>query len=141
VQAYADWQFTDAVAAGLGVPFTIDAASPSSDGYNIGIAARVKVGYPSYERIYPYLIASVGPSWLNCPQHVWLSGLFLSAGAGVSIRPTKPVSFVAELAYQRTSYSGDMPLYSASRGSPPPILPGNVLGHYLAVGGGFELRL
>ena len=140
VQPYVDWQFTDVFAVGVGVPMTANSPGPDSNGYDIGVASRIRLGYPKYESVYPYVVASMGPTWLRVPQKVSLRGLYLSANAGVSFKLTHVLSFIVELGYQYTSFSGNMPISDAT--SPPsPIYYGTARVSFLSAGGGLEVRL
>ena len=138
---YADWQFTDVFAVGVGVPMTGNAPGPTSNAYDIGITPRVRLGYPAHEFIYPYLVAALGPAWSRVPQKVWLNGFDFSTGIGASVKAVGALSLIVELGYRYTSFSGDMPLYHALVGTPAPILHGAVRVSYLSAGAGFEVRL
>jgi hypothetical protein len=138
---YGDWQLSDVVAVGLGVPATLNAPGPSSNAYDIGAMPRIRMGYPLYALVYPYIVAGVGPAWSHQPQRVWLMGFQVTTAVGTSVRVIGALSITGEVGYRYTSFAGDMPLYSSPKGLPAPMLHGEVRTSYLVLGGGFELRL
>jgi hypothetical protein len=140
LQLYGEWQLSDLVAVGLGVPATLNAPGPSSSAYDVGVAPRIRLGRVVSDGIYPYVVAAPGPAWSRVPQGVWLPGFTFTAGAGASLDIGGPFSFIVELGYQYTSFSGNAPLYSDGSGTAP-LVHAAARVSALALGGGFELRL
>jgi opacity protein-like surface antigen len=138
---YGDWQLSNVVAVGLGIPATLNAPGPTSNAYDIGATSRIRMGYPLDALVYPYIVAGIGPAWSHQPQKVWLTGFEVTTAVGASVRVAGALSITGEVGYRYTSFAGDMPLYHSSMDSPAPILHGEVRTGYLVLGGGFELRL
>jgi hypothetical protein len=143
LQLYADWQLSDLVAIGCGVPATLNAPGPSSNAYDVGVAPRIRVGRllrAGIHPVYPYLVAAPGIAWSRLPQSVWLPGFTFTAGSGASVKLSGPLSFLVELGYQYTSFSGNAPLYRDATGTAP-VLHAAASVSALALGAGFEVRL
>jgi hypothetical protein len=139
-ELYASWQASDLFAVGLGIPTTLNAPGVSSNAYDVGLAPRLRAGYLVRDWLYPYFVAEAGPARSHQPQG-WLNGVNAAGHLGARTSVAEALAIFLELSYEYTSFSGDLPLYSAASGPPAPVLRGNVRTSYLGIAAGLELGL
>jgi hypothetical protein len=137
VEAHVDYAPLPEFSLGFGVPVTINAPGPTSDGYDVGFGPRFQLVWPTTSWIQPFLLFSPAIAYSSLPTKVWWSGWALREMAGVSLRAGATLRVLFCLGLEQTRFEGDTPTFVGGPGNGP-IVHGIVRTNYVTFNTGLD---
>jgi len=136
LDVFIDYQVLASLRVGVAVPALLNVPGPTSNAYDVGVAAHVVLDLPSSGAVHPFVSAEPGIMFSRLPAGEWWNGHALGLAGGLRMPLSSRLSARGAFLVALTSSSGDVNY----PGQFDPLLHGLVKVAFIGVGFGLEVR-
>lgn len=106
--AYVEYRLARWLSLGVALPSTWNAPGPTSNEYDVAIAARVRFEVPVQAGLHPFLVVQPGLAFAHLPDGTWWGGHEATVQGGLLLDVTAKLALSVQGALLFESFDGDL---------------------------------